>query len=223
MSKTIRLTLIEHESSRDINFTVRHLFCGGFTGRNQEAVKKHIEEMASVGIPPPKRTPTLYRISPYLITSDEEVEVVGEKTSGEVEPVLLLGSEEKYLTVGSDHTDREIERLSYPKSKQICRKVIAEQVWPYSEVKDHYDELILRSEVEKDGQKHLYQEGSVSIIMKPLDLIHLYDIERDGTTLFSGTIPTKTERLIFGDWYRLELIDPVLDRRIVHTYSVKVI
>jgi hypothetical protein len=191
MSKTIRLTLIERESSRDINFTVRR--------------------------------PAMYQISPYLITSDEEVEVVGEKTSGEVESVLLLGSEEKYLTVGSDQTDREIERLGYAKSKQICRKVIAEQVWPYNEVKDHYDELILRSEVEKDGQKHLYQEGSVSGIMKPLDLAHLYDIEGDGTALFSGTIPTKMERLIFGDWYRLELIDPVLDRRIVHSYSVKMI
>ncbi|MFQ6134688.1 MAG: DUF2848 family protein [Nitrososphaerales archaeon] len=223
MSKTIRLTLIEREGSRDIDFTVRQLFCGGFTGRNQDAVKKHIEEMASVGIPPPERTPALYRISPYLITSDDEVEVVGDKTSGEVEPVLLLGLGEMYLTVGSDQTDREVERLSYPKSKQICSKVIAKQVWRYGEVKDHYDDLILRSEVEKDEQKYLYQEGSVSIVMNPFDLLSLYDIGKDGTALFSGTIPTETERLIYADRYRIELIDPVLDRRIVHTYGVKVI
>jgi len=49
LSKMIRLTVTtEKNSPREFDFTVRQLFCGGFTGRNQEAVKKHIEEMTSV-------------------------------------------------------------------------------------------------------------------------------------------------------------------------------
>lgn len=223
MGKTIRLTVTGRESSREFDFTVRYLFCGGFTGRNQDAVKKHIEEMASVGIPPPEKTPALYQVSPYLLTSDYEVEVVGSQTSGEVECVLLLDADETYLTVGSDQTDREVERLSYPKSKQMCSKIIANEVWRLSEVKDHFDDIILRSEIEKNGQGHLYQEGPASIVMKPFDIINLYDIEDEGTVLFSGTIPTKTEKIIYADWYKIELIDPVLNRRITHTYRVKVL
>ena len=222
MSK-IKLTLIENQGSRDIVFTVRQLFCGGFTGRNQEVVRQHIKEMASVGISPPEKTPAVYHISPYLITYDNEIEVVGENTSGEVEPVLLIGSKETYLTVGSDQTDRNIERLSYPKSKQLCNKIISRQVWRYSEVQDHYDELIIRSIVVKNGQKYLYQEGSVKTVMNPHDLLQLCDIKIENMILFAGTIPTKTNRLIFADWYQIELIDPILNRIITHTYNVKVI
>ncbi len=223
MSK-IRLTLIEKEGCRKITINFRKLYCGGFTGRNQASVKQHIDEMISEGIIPPEKTPILYHISPYLLTSCDELEVVGDKTSGEVEPVLIISSEEKYLTVGSDHTDREIEKFSYSKSKQICQKIIAKQVWRYNEVKDHYDDLVIRSEVEKDGNKYLYQEGSVSIVMNPFDLIRINDInESKGLILFSGTIPTHTKRLIYGDLYRIELIDPFLDRRIVHSYRVKMI
>ena len=222
LSKMIRLTVTtEKNSPREFDFTVRQLFCGGFTGRNQEAVKKHIEEMASVGIPAPERTPALYHISPSLITTDSEIEVVGDKTSGEVEPVLLIGAEETYLTVGSDQTDREVERLSYPKSKQICGKAVAKDVWRFSEVKNHFDNLILRSEVEKDGKTYLYQVGPAGLLTKPFDLLSMYSVGDEGTALFSGTIPTKTGQLIYADLYKIELIDPVLNRRITHTYQVK--
>ena len=198
MSKMIRLTVTtEKNSPREFDFTVRQLFCGGFTGRNQEAVKKHIEEMASVGIPAPERTPALYHISPSLITTDSEIEVVGDKTSGEV------------------------ERLSYPKSKQICGKAVAKDVWRFSEVKNHFDNLILRSEVEKDRKTYLYQEGPAGLLTKPFDLLSMYSVGDEGTALFSGTIPTKTGQLIYADLYRIELIDPVLNRRITHTYQVK--
>jgi hypothetical protein len=211
----------ENSSPKVFDFTVRDLFCGGFTGRNQDAVKKHIEEMARVGIPAPERTPALYRISPSLITTDDEIEVVGDKTSGEVEPVLLIRAEETYLTVGSDQTDREVERLSYPKSKQICGKAVAKNVWRFSEVKNHFDSLILRSEVETDGNIYLYQEGPAGLLTKPYDLLSLYSVSNEGTVLFSGTIPTRTGRLIYADLYRIELVDPVLNRRITHTYRVK--
>ncbi len=214
---------MEKSSPREFDFTVRQLFCGGFTGRNQEAVKKHIEEMASVGIPAPERTPALYHISPSLITTDSEIELVGDKTSGEVEPVLLIGDEETYLTVGSDQTDREIERLSYPKSKQICGKAVAKEVWRFSEVKNHFDNLILRSEVEKDRKIYLYQEGPAGLLTKPFDILSLYSVGDEGTVLFSGTIPTKAGQLIYADLYRIELVDPILNRRITHTYRVKIL
>jgi hypothetical protein len=221
LSKTIHLILQEKDQNRTFDFTVRQLFCGGFTGRDQDAVAKHIAEMASVGIPPPEKTPALYRISPELITTGDEIEVVGDQTSGEVEPVLLFGADESYLTVGSDETDREIEMSSYQKSKQICSKAVAKVVWRFSEVNDHYDKLILRSTVNIGGEEWLYQDGFVSSLIKPLDLLKLYGVGGDGTVLFSGTIPTKTGRLVYADSYQIKMIDPVLNRLISHTYNVK--
>jgi hypothetical protein len=221
MSNTIQLLLSDSISSRKFDLTVKKVFCGGFTGRNKNSVKKHIAEMQSIGISPPRSTPTLYRISPYLITCDSEIEVVGDKTSGEIEVVIIIDSGETYLTVGSDQTDREIEELNYQKSKQICSKVIAKEVWSYGEVYDHFDSLILRSKVVKDGKKFIYQEDSVSLITRPKDLINIYQIkEKDGCVLFTGTIPTRTGKLEYASEYILELIDPILDRKITHSYNV---
>ena len=223
MYKNINLEIEENRTVRKIDFKVINLFCCGFTGRNQDAVKAHVDEMRCIGVPCPDRIPDIYHVSPYLLTNETEIDVVGKHTSGEVESVFLLDHNQVFLTVGSDHTDREIERLNYQKSKQICSKIISNHVWKFSEVDDHFDDLLLRSEVVKNGKQYLYQEGKVSIVMKPFDVINHFKISDNKTVFFSGTIPTKTKKIIHADYYMIEIFDPILNRRITHSYKVRVI
>ena len=46
-----------------------------------------------------------------------------------VEYVLFVGEDDILVGVGSDHTDRVLERTSLAKSKQICKNVVSSRVW----------------------------------------------------------------------------------------------
>ncbi|KQZ01468.1 hypothetical protein ASD45_11870 [Pseudolabrys sp. Root1462] len=63
--------------------------------------------------------------------------MLGGDSSGEVEPVVLSFDGAMWLGVGSDHTDRKLETLGIALSKQICGKVIGEDVWPLAELTPH--------------------------------------------------------------------------------------
>lgn len=118
MGWTPRLELIEQGSGRRIEFPVERLFNDWYAGRDQAAVWKHVEELAEIGVPAPTRTPTLYALGNYLATTADSIQVQHDKTSGEVEYVLFVGPDESYVTMGSDHTDRELESRSVEWSKQ---------------------------------------------------------------------------------------------------------
>ncbi len=80
--------------------------------------------------------------------------VVGAGSSGEVEAVVIRARDgQRYLGVGSDHTDREFEQYGIPASKQMCVKPLAATVWPFREVEDHLDQLVMRSWMTRDGKK----------------------------------------------------------------------
>jgi hypothetical protein len=214
------------QGSRDLVFTVDHLICAGYAGRNRQAVQAHIDETTPLGIPAPSRIPIFLNLSPYLMTMDHEISVVGDQSSGEIEFVLLKQGEEVWVTVGSDHTDREQEGRSIPASKQMCAKCLAPTCWAFSDVRGHWDQLILRCRIKKGGVESLYQEGRVDMILSPGDLLDTLPKEivtpKGGLALFSGTVPTKAG-LIFADSYALELEDPVLKRKIRHDYQVKIL
>jgi hypothetical protein len=57
----------------------------------------------------------------------------------------VLAGGEVFVGVGSDHTDRALERLSIPAAKQACPKVAGTAVWRLDEVEDHWDRLELRA------------------------------------------------------------------------------
>ena len=69
--------------------------------------------------------------------------MIGPKTCGEVEYVIVVKDGKIYIGAGSDHTDRELEAASVPKAKQICAKPIAPTLWDYEELKDHWDSITL--------------------------------------------------------------------------------
>ena len=162
-------------------------------------------------------------LSPYLLTTDDEITVISDKSSGEVEYVLLCQGEQTWVTLGSDHTDREMEAHSIPASKQMYAKCLADHCWPYSDLRDHWDQLVLRCWVEKAGRRVLYQEAPLGDLISPEELRKELPreglLQEVGLVLFSGTIPTRSG-LVYGNAYDLEMEDPILKRAIRYAYQV---
>src|SRR5690606_13776714 len=117
------------------------------TGRNKEAVKKHIVELEQLGVKAPASTPIFYRVSATRLTTGPAVEMTGNDSSGEVEFILLKADGRTWVGVGPDHTDRKVEAYSVTVSKQMCDKPLSPEFWDYEDVAGHWDKLILRSYV----------------------------------------------------------------------------
>jgi hypothetical protein len=205
-----------------LNFRVRRMVNAGFVGRDQATVQAHIEEMRHLGIPAPASVPVFFALTADNVTTADHIEVLGRETSGEVEYVLLLGQNEIFMGVGSDHTDRALEGASIRKSKQVCKNVLSARVWRYRDLKDHWDVVELRSWVRapESGLEVLYQEGTLGTILPPETLIDLVrarikDERMDGLVLFSGTVPMVAGKIIYGTEFRCELRDP-RSRRSLH-------
>lgn len=223
MSKQISLALVTTSSTKKITFRAEKLVCAGFAGRRQEEVRKHIQELRRLGVPTPKKTPIPYDLSPGLLTTAISIQVPSPYTSGEVEFVLLLDSTGVYVTVGSDHTDRVLEKTDVLRSKEVCPKIIANTTWPMTELEDHWDEIRFESIVQEAGEERVYQKGTFGAIMKVNSLLKALKLEHaERLALFCGTVPTKDGRLVYADSFLMKLRDPVLKREIQHHYKVQV-
>ncbi len=197
---------------------ITQLVIAGWTGRDEAALGKHIQELADIGVKPPKTTPIFYRVSALLLTNSTEIQVSGGDTSGEVEFVLLSKPDGLWITVGSDHTDRKAETIGVSLSKQLCEKPIAKDAWRYDEVKPHWGKLVLRSWA--DGE--LYQEGSVTAMRSPEDLFSKYRQLPVGWAMFCGTLAAKGG-IRPAKKFSMELEDPVLKRKLKHEYRIEIL
>ena len=193
------------------------LVIAGWTGRDEAALRKHIRELEELGVKPPKTTPIFYRVGANLLTTASEIQVSGADTSGEVEFVLLAKRDGLWITVGSDHTDRKAETIGVSLSKQLCAKPIAKDAWRYDEVKDHWERLVLRAWADNE----LYQEGAVTAMRSPEDLLARYSL-KPGWAMFCGTLAAKGG-IRPGKVFRMELEDPVRGRKLSHEYRIDVL
>jgi Protein of unknown function (DUF2848) len=196
---------------------ISQLVIAGWTGRDEAALRKHIRELEEIGVKPPKATPIFYRVSANLFTTESEIQVSGPDTSGEVEFVLIQGAE-LCVAVGSDHTDRKAETIGVSLAKQLCAKPVSSESWRYDEVKPHWEKLVLRSWA--DGE--LYQEGPVTAMRSPEDLLQRYGGLKSGWAMFCGTLAAKGG-IRPAERFAMELDDPVLKRKLKHEYRVKVL
>jgi 2-keto-4-pentenoate hydratase/2-oxohepta-3-ene-1,7-dioic acid hydratase in catechol pathway len=212
-------------SQETVSFEIKKSACIGYSGRNQEMVKKHIDELALEGIAPPPSVPMVYPVSDVLITQNEEIQVLGAKTSGEVEFVLLINNKGTLVTVGSDHTDRELEGYSIPYAKQATPKPVAKEAWVLDDVLDHWDELQLTCEIHFNQEWEVYQTGNITAVMSVGQIVDFAKsrnvVDQEGTVLFCGTVPIVGGTFKYGDAYRLTIQDPVLHRSIHHEYRVQ--
>jgi hypothetical protein len=200
---------------------IHSLVVAGWTGRNLPALEAHIKELEALGVKRPKSVPIFYRNAASLLTTGAAIEAVGDKSSGEVEFVLFALDDGMWVGVGSDHTDRKAETINVSLSKQMCAKPVGPKLWRYDEVKPHWEKLTLRSFVSDGGKRRLYQEGPVSSMRSPEELIKLYtggDKLKAGTAMFCGTFAVHGG-FSYGGTFEMELDDPVLSRKLTHSYK----
>ena len=150
-----------------LDLDLKHLVVAGWTGRDPSAIRHHIEELAAIGVSPPSATPLYYRVSAALLTQAGRIQVVGYGSSGEVEPLLLQSGGRRWLGLASDHTDRALEAHSVALSKQVCAKPCAAEVWPWEDVADRLEAIVLESWIDDSGEWVLYQQGTLASI-RPL-------------------------------------------------------
>jgi hypothetical protein len=208
---------------------ISHLIVAGWTGRDRAKVQHHIEELALLGVPAPSTTPLFYRASPQLLTQDHEIQVLGGRTSGEVEPVLWFDGNTLFLGVGSDHTDRDLETYGVAQSKAICAKPVSSHFWNWNDVKDLSDSLQLQSWIRdpQHPEETLYQSGSLEQLLNPSMLLEDPSVDcylqaAESFVLFCGTLPA-IGGIRPAEAMRLELIDPVNNQAIHHHYSTTVV
>ena len=208
-----------HGSTDRLTVASFDLVVAGYTGRDEGSVQRHIEELAAIGIAPPQSVPTFYELDSDLVTQADAVDVTGTNTSGEVEPVIVRSRGKVYVTVGSDHTDRTIERTSVLDSKAACPKPVGRTVIP---VPDDLDWDTIRGQCSVDGA--IYQDGTLDALLRPTDVLRMYD-DRAGNhhdlVLFGGTLPLIDGAFVAGSDWAMSMTWPaglVLDL----TYSITV-
>ncbi len=199
------------------------LIVAGWTGRDEKALRHHIEELAAIGVSRPSSVPVFYRISTANLTQTAHLEVLGLDTSGEAEPVVVAMHDGLWLGVGSDHTDRKLETMGIALSKQFCAKMVGKTLWRLDEIAGHWDQLILRAYVTIDGKRLKYQEGPLSAMRNPSDLMSRAGTEFvAGTVMFCGTLGAIGGIRPAAQFTAL-IEDPVLGREMSCEYDVKVL
>ena len=193
----------------------------GWTGRNADAVRHHIEELEAIGVPAPSRTPLPYEVSPALLTQGDTIHCVGAETSGEAEPAVLFAGGRRYLTLASDHTDRALETRSVALSKQVCAKPIAREAWPLDEIIERTDALRMAAHIDEDRDWVPYQRGRLSTLLPLTAIIEASGLDgSEDAVLLCGTLPAlggvrPAARI------RMMLNDPKADRTIELAYTTR--
>ena len=215
-----KIVLTIDQSPREL--LINRTYCIGYTGRNKDKVYEHIKELAEIGVPEPAEVPMLYPVSAYTLNQSNDIQVIGDKTSGEAELVLVFDQDEVLLTIGSDHTDRGLETVDINKSKQVCDKPIGTEAWYITDVLNHWDELIIRSEQQIENEWVLYQENPVSSIISYEEIISFLekkDVSLTNTVVFAGTVPL-IDGFKYGQAFKMRIIDPVRNKNIEASYTV---
>lgn len=182
----------------------------------------HQQEVKDVGvqiafdIPAPR----VYPLAVTSVTTDTEIAAHHARTSGEAEIVLLINHGVTYLGIGSDHTDRDLEKHSIIWAKQYSPSVLGTTFWLWDEVEPHWSSLILESTVEGAP----YQSSPASVFLRPPEILTKL-AERvkslpETFLVFCGTYTTLTNTIAFGSEWAVSLRDEECGRRLDLAYTV---
>lgn len=214
-------TLITDAGEQSLVADISQLVVAGWAGRDRAAIDHHIEELAAIGVPRPSTVPLYYRIGHNQLTQEETVQVLGGDSSGEVETFVFAANGELFVSISSDHTDRKLESVSVAFSKQACIKPVGRHAWRHADVAEYWDELVVRAWIEENGERVLYQEGTLDSLQNPLDLIAGYVGGKgtlpDGTGMTCGTMGA-IGGIRPSAVFDMELFDPRRNRSIRHRY-----
>ncbi len=202
--------------------TIDTLVIAGWAGRDEAALRHHIEELAAIGVPRPSSVPVFYRCAASLLTQASGIDVLGPDSSGEVEPVIVALEDGLWLGIGSDHTDRKAETAGIALSKQLCPKPVSRDLWRLDEVIDRWDALELRSYAHITRERVLYQSGHLSGLRRPDDLIARWTSGgalKPGTLMFGGTLGA-IGGIRPAARFEMELTDASTGRKLSHSYDI---
>jgi hypothetical protein len=177
----------------------------GYAGRDEAAVRHHIDELAAIGIAPPPQVPMVYHLAADLLTTARHLQTPGPRTSGEVEPVLVRAAGVWHLAVGSDHTDRELEAVDVRDSKAACPKPVSGtalrlDVNPATGGLDQaWDAIGVASWIDGDP----YQGGTLSALRVPSDLVAraTAEVPVGDLVVFCGTVPLLDGSFRYGETF----------------------
>ncbi len=208
---------------RDVEIAVSELVLFQWAARDMEMLRRQIDEYSKIGIKP-RSMPEVYLLQPYLVTTSNYIRRISDFHAGSVHYVILIKNEDEvYITVGSDHSDKEAERCNILAGKHMYPKVVARRAWPLEEVSKHFDELVMRSWILEGSAKTLYQEGKLKLLLRPekiIDQVEEIVSELRNVVVFAGTLPTVGGEIKVSEYFEVELFDPVLNRKIGHYYWI---
>ena len=214
------------DASRTLDTDVHTFIVAGWAGRDRDAIEHHIEELALIGVPRPSAVPLYYRVAENQLSQAPSIQAVGPHSSGEVETLVFTVDGEMFVSLTSDHTDRKLESHSVALSKQLCVKPVGTTAWRFADVAGHWDELVIRSHIEENGAKLLYQEGALSALRTPTDLIAGYlgsaAALPAGVAMSCGTVGA-IGGIRPSTSFTMELFDPRSGRSLKHHYAVEVL
>ena len=243
LKNTLDLNVVPLQGpSRSIEVEVKKVGCSRNAGRDKAATQAYLETVRARGYQVHQAADICFR-GRYLLTNENAIEVQGAQTSGEVEFAAAVSGGEIFITVGSDHNDRSLEEMETSmlgkvfdtaKTKQLVPGVIGRSAWPYAEVENHWDQIVLKSYVTLEGHRISYQQFRLADL---LDLNYYLArcpwLDQDGSVLLGGSGPLvdglpeglyqgqdSLGGVVFPADFHMEMIDPVLHRKLAHGYSV---
>ncbi|SPC17624.1 conserved hypothetical protein [Cupriavidus oxalaticus] len=221
--KTLTFDIDSRQGKSQRAVAIRQLVVAGWTGRDVDAMEAHIRELEELGVKRPPYTPVFYRVAAERLGAAPEIQVSGAASSGEAEFLLVNDGGEILVGIASDHTDREAETYGITVSKQMCEKPCAQTLWKLAEVEGHWDQLVLRSYATIDGERVLYQQGAVTAMRSPADLLDRFAGHGGsfgaGSAMLCGTLPA-IGGIRPAQRFEIELEDPVLGRTLRHAYAI---
>lgn len=123
---TMCFTVQGKNGEKPLELNYERVFAIGYAGRNIEKTMEHIKELErELGVPAPKKIPTIFQCGNYVLTQEKKLEFVGEKTCGEVEYVIVIKDKTIYIGLGSDHTDRDLRQPVFQKRNRFVRSRFA--------------------------------------------------------------------------------------------------
>ena len=234
------LTVTELDgSSTPLSMEVQAVRGAGLCGRDRNAAVNEQVRRQQAGEPWSSSNQFSYRIGRYLATTADWIEVQGPLTGGEAEAIAIFTGGQILIGLGSDQCDRELDPLFLEKPKQLCPHPLSPEVWRYDDVRDHWDDLQIESEVDVNDYTLSLQRFFLAELVT-LEMLLADDVLRvrpDGTIFFCGTggaIPEAQSEIArlglppetiagVGQVFRMRLCDPVLNREIRHAYRVQVL
>lgn len=209
-----------------VSVEVDRVINAGYSGRDQEAVQEHIDELVEEGVPAPDEVPITFELAPHTTLVDPgRITVVGDRTSGEAEFGLVVTGGGTYVVAASDQTDRALESEGIQLSKQIAPNVLSRRAWRLEDVRDRWERIQIRAWNTRDGERYTYQDTTLDAVLPPERILEMvrdrYGGPLAGTVVLSGTVPTVSGELSPGERFEVELRDPVEDRVVDLAYDVR--